>query len=159
MDSFCFTFPLKAMKGLNRQYCSRQNSAQANTSRSRIFREFLRENELLSKMPKNLVTLPLYRGSPTRFSTCSYFFIIQPSLHGLKYFRIWIFLNLPVVSYCAEANSPQYDIALSQSPRSIILRGVMWLLRILFKGTFQQDNIQFFIIRPAWATDQWVKLF
>ena len=46
---FCFTFPLKARRGLQRQNCSRQNSAQANTARSRIFREFLRENELLSK--------------------------------------------------------------------------------------------------------------
>ena len=54
------------------------DSAQANTDRSRIFREFLSENEFLSKtilacllgaqmdsiheinkMPKNLVTLPL----------------------------------------------------------------------------------------------------
>ena len=75
---FCFTFPLKARRGLNRQNCSRQNSVQANTARSRIFRKYLRENEFLSKtmlaclsgaqmasihkikkMARNLVTLPL----------------------------------------------------------------------------------------------------
>ena len=31
---FCFTFPLKARRGLNRQNCSRQNCMQANTARS-----------------------------------------------------------------------------------------------------------------------------
>ena len=46
---FYFTFPLKASRGLQRQNCSQQNSAWANTARSRIFREFLCENELLSK--------------------------------------------------------------------------------------------------------------
>ena len=42
-------FSFKARRGLQRQNCSRQNSAQANTARSRIFREYLRENEFLSK--------------------------------------------------------------------------------------------------------------
>ena len=32
---FCFTFPLKARRGLNRQNCSLQNSAQDNTVQSR----------------------------------------------------------------------------------------------------------------------------
>ena len=31
---FCFTFPLKARRGLQRQNCSGQNSAQANTALS-----------------------------------------------------------------------------------------------------------------------------
>ena len=58
--------------------CAESDSAQANTAQSRIFREYLRENEFLSKtilaclsgaqmasiheikkMAKNLVTLPL----------------------------------------------------------------------------------------------------
>ena len=34
---------------MQRQNCSGQNSAQANTTRSWNFREYLRENELLSK--------------------------------------------------------------------------------------------------------------
>ena len=42
-------FSFKARKSLQRQNCFRQNFAQANTAWSRIFREYLRENELLSK--------------------------------------------------------------------------------------------------------------
>ena len=36
--NLCFTFPLKARRGLNRQNCSRQNSVQANTARSLTLR-------------------------------------------------------------------------------------------------------------------------
>ena len=67
--------------------------------------------------------------------------------NGLEYFSILvkisqsysIFSNIPAVSYTAQ----------SQSPRSIILRGVMGLFSILFNGTFQRDLLP--------VTEQWVK--
>ena len=75
-----------------------------------------------------------------------------PLTNGLKYVRFWsdfaeLFkflespwpVNLPGVSYCAESISPGYHTALSQSSYGIIPRRVMWLLQILFKGTYQRD--------------------
>ena len=86
-----------------------------------------------------------------------------PLTNGLKYVRFWsdfaelfkLFgislasqspwgiilrgVHLPRVSYCAESISPGYHTALSQSSYGIIPRRVMWLLQILFKGTYQRD--------------------
>ena len=46
---FCFTFPLKARRGLQRQNCFQQSSAQANTARSPTLRSVgLREVRLCS---------------------------------------------------------------------------------------------------------------
>ena len=63
-------------------------------------------------------------------------------------------------SYCTESISPQYHTAQSQSsPCSIILRGVMWHFRILFHSN-EIFYVQLFSsVEPAWATDQWVKIF
>ena len=49
----------------------------------------------------------------------------------------------------------------SKSPLGIIPWGVMWLFRIIFIGTFQRDYrpVLFSSFEPAWALDQWVKIF
>ena len=49
-------------------------------------------------------------------------------------------IQSPTVAYCTEPISPQYHTAQSISQQyHTVLRGVMWLFRTLFKGTFQWD--------------------
>ena len=79
-----------------------------------------------------------------RFST-SIFFTIWTCLSYSNIFR-----NLP--------GGDMIHTAPSQSPRGVILRWVMGLFRILFKGTVQRDYQHVFSSLES-ATGQWVKIF
>ena len=64
------------------------------------------------------------------------FFIIWTGLcHWPIGLNIFVFGFVFVEKFEFFRSSAQYHIARSQDPRSMILRGVMWLFRILFKGT------------------------